>query len=281
MRIIKNIRPMRKWGEGHRHRGLEIGFVPTMGALHDGHLSLIRAARRRCDTVVVSIFVNPAQFGPNEDFKRYPRDAEGDAAICRAEKVDILFRPMVNAIYPEGHQTRIGIKPHDEILEGASRPGHFAGVATIVAKLFQIIQPQAAIFGQKDYQQTVVIKQLVRDLNFPVKIIVCPTVREDNGLAMSSRNRYLSMEERRAALILFRALQNGKELIRRGERDAATVRGSMIRMIRREKTTQIDYVVLAHPESLHSISRIEGPVVLLLAVWIGKTRLIDNLLVKG
>jgi pantoate--beta-alanine ligase len=281
MKIIQSIPRMQKWAQERRARRASIGFVPTMGALHEGHLSLIRAARRRCDAVVVSIFVNPAQFGPDEDFRRYPRDAEGDAALCRVEKADILFMPTADAIYPEGHQTRIEIKPHDEILEGAFRPGHFSGVATIVAKLFQIIQPQAAIFGQKDYQQTIVVGQLVRDLNFPVKIVVGPTVREDDGLAMSSRNRYLSTGERRAARILFKALQSGKALVHRGVREAATVRSAMIRMIRREKTAKIDYVVLAHPESLRPVYRIEGPVVLLLAVWIGQTRLIDNLLVKG
>jgi pantoate--beta-alanine ligase len=281
MKIIKNIRQMQTWAERSNRRGRTIGFVPTMGALHEGHRSLMRAARKRCDAVVVSIFVNPAQFGPNEDYARYPRDAKGDAALCRREKVDLLFTPATETVYPKGHDTQIRVGRIGEVLEGAFRPGHFSGVATVVAKLFQIVRPDAAFFGQKDYQQTVVIKQLVRDLNFPVRIVVGPTVREDDGLAMSSRNRYLSKGERQAARILFKALRGGRALVRRGERDAATVRSAMIRIIRRERTAKIDYVALAHPESLQPISRIRGPVVLLLAVRIGKTRLIDNLLLKG
>lgn len=271
---------MQKWAQERRARGASIGFVPTMGALHEGHLSLIRAARRRCDAVVVSIFVNPAQFGPDEDFRRYPRDVEGDAALCRREKVDLLFTPATETVYPKGHDTQIRVGRIGEVLEGAFRPGHFSGVATVVAKLFQIVRPDAAFFGQKDYQQTVVIKQLVRDLNFPVRTVVAPTVRENDGLAMSSRNRYLSMEERRAAPILFKALQKGKALLQQGERDATTIQEEITRGIRQEPMAKIDYVSVAHPDTLEEVSRIEGPIVLLLAVWIGKTRLIDNVMVK-
>lgn len=280
MKIIKSIRQMQSWAEQRRGRGKTIGFVPTMGALHEGHHSLMRAARRRCDAVVVSIFVNPAQFGPNEDYARYPRDAKGDAALCRLEKVDILFMPTAEAIYPEGHQTTISVKPLGDGLEGAFRPNHFSGVAAVVAKLFQIVKPQMAFFGQKDYQQTVVIRRLVQDLHFPVKIIVCPTVREKDGLAMSSRNRYLSSEGRRAARILFKAMQLGRDQIREGKRNAAAVRNEMTRWIRQEPLAKIDYVAITHPETLEEVLHIKGPVVLLLAVRIGKTRLIDNLLLK-
>lgn len=280
MKIITSLRRMQQWTEEQRRRDKTIGFVPTMGALHEGHRSLMRAARNRSDAVVVSIFVNPTQFGPNEDFNRYPRDPKGDAALCRAEKADLLFMPTAEAIYPEGHDTKVLVGRIGKVLEGALRPGHFSGVATVVAKLFQIVRPDVAFFGQKDYQQTVVIKQMAHDLNFPVKIVVKPTVREKDGLAMSSRNRYLSSEERRSARVLFKALQLGRDQIRKGRRNAAAVRNEMTRRIRQEPLAKIDYVAINHPETLGEISRIGGPVVLLLAVRIGRTRLIDNLLVK-
>ena len=280
MKIIKTIRQMQQWAEQQRRRGKTIGFVPTMGALHGGHRSLLRAARSRSDAVVMSIFVNPTQFGPNEDYTRYPRDPKGDAALCRAEKVDILFMPTAAAVYPEGHDTKILAGRIGEVLEGAVRPGHFSGVATVVAKLFQIVRPDVAFFGQKDYQQTIVVRRLVRDLNFPVKIVVCPTLREPDGLAMSSRNRYLSAGERNAAIVLFKALQKGRERIGQGERDPAAVRDAMTLLIQEQPPARIDYVAIVHPETLQEVAQIEGPVVLLLAVWIGKTRLIDNLLVR-
>jgi pantoate--beta-alanine ligase len=280
MKIIKSIRQLREWADQQQRRGKTIGFVPTMGALHEGHRSLMRAARKRCDAVVVSLFVNPAQFGPNEDFNRYPRDPKGDAALCRREKADIFFMPTAEAIYPEGHDTKVLVGRIGEVLEGALRPGHFSGVATVVAKLFQIVQPDVAFFGQKDYQQTVVIKQVARDLNFPVKIVVCPTVREPDGLAMSSRNRYLSAEERDASRVLFKALQKGRERIQEGERDSAVIRDAMSVLIQEEPRAQIEYAVVAHPETLQEPPRIDCPVVLLLAVRIGRTRLIDNLWVK-
>ncbi|MBI3995271.1 MAG: pantoate--beta-alanine ligase, partial [Nitrospirae bacterium] len=205
---------------------------------------------------------------------------KGDSALCRREKVDILFMPTAGAVYPEGHDTKILVGRIGDVLEGAVRPGHFSGVATVVAKLFQIITPEIAFFGQKDYQQTVVIKRLAQDLNFPVKIVVCPTVREKDGLAMSSRNRYLSDGEREAARFLFKALQKGRERIGQGERDAAAVRDAMALLIQEQPQEQIDYATVVHPETLQEVSKIKGPVVLLLAVRIGKTRLIDNLLVK-
>ena len=280
MKIIKSIRQMWIWTDRQRRRGSTIGFVPTMGALHEGHRSLMRVGGKRSEAVVVSIFVNPTQFGPNEDFSRYPRDAKGDAALCRRENMDALFMPTADAIYPEGHDTQILVGRIGEVLEGAFRPGHFSGVATVVAKLFQMIRPDIAFFGQKDYQQTVVIKQLVRDLNFPVKIVTCPTVRENDGLAMSSRNRYLSPEERKASRVLFESLQKGRERIQKGEREAAAVRDGMALLIQEQPLARIEYVAIVHPDTLKEVVRIEGPVVLLLAVWIGKTRLIDNLWVR-
>lgn len=280
MKIIKSIRRIRTWTERQRRNGATIGLVPTMGALHEGHLSLVRMARQRCDAVVVSLFVNPAQFGPNEDYTRYPRDLKTDAALCRREIVDTLFTPAARAVYPEGSTTKILMGRIGEVLEGSSRPGHFSGVATVVAKLFQIVRPDIAFFGQKDYQQTVVVKQLVRDLNFPVKIVAGPTIRENDGLAMSSRNRYLSVEERKASRVLFAALRKGRDRIRQGEREASAVRDAMAALIQGQPLARIDYVAIAHPFTLKEVARIEGPVVLLLAVWIGQTRLIDNVLVK-
>jgi len=280
MKIIKSLSRMNQWAEGQRRRSQTIGFVPTMGALHEGHGSLMRAARKRCDAVVVSIFVNPTQFGPNEDYARYPRDAKGDAAHCRAEKVDILFMPSAGDVYPEGHDTKIVVGRVGEVLEGAVRQGHFSGVATVVAKLFEIVRPEIAFFGQKDYQQTVVIKRMARDLNFPIKIVIGPTVREKDGLAMSSRNRYLSVEERNASRVLFKALQKGRERVGEGERDPAAIRDAMTLLIQEEPRAEIEYAVAAHPETLQEPTRIDGPVVLLLAVRIGRTRLIDNLPVK-
>jgi len=268
---------MRAWAEQQRRHGVISGLVPTMGALHEGHLSLMRTARRRCNVVAVSIFVNPTQFAPNEDFRRYPRNPAADTALCRREKIDVLFMPTVETVFSEGHDTRIGVGRLGRILEGASRPGHFSGVATVVAKLFQITRPDIAFFGHKDYQQTLVIEQLVRDLNFPVKIAVCPTVRERDGLAMSSRNRYLSIPERRAARVLFVALREGRERIRRGEKHPEAVRHAMAATIRREPLADIDYVAVVHPRTLDPVKRIQGPVALLLAVRIGKIRLIDNL----
>jgi pantoate--beta-alanine ligase len=280
MKIIRGLLPMRAWAEKQRRRGRVSGLVPTMGALHEGHLSLMRKARHRCDVVAVSLFVNPTQFGPNEDFRRYPRNPAADSALCRREKMDVLFMPTVESVFPQGHDTRIGVGRIGLILEGASRPGHFSGVATVVAKLFQITRPDFAFFGRKDYQQTLVIEQLARDLNFPVKIAVCPTVRERDGLAMSSRNCYLSIRERRAARVLFLALQEGSERIRRGEKYAAAVRVAMTAMIRREPLADMEYAVVVHPRTLDPVKMIQGPVALLLAVRIGKTRLIDNLLVE-
>ncbi|WP_448605309.1 pantoate--beta-alanine ligase [Thermoflexus hugenholtzii] len=254
------------------------GFVPTMGYLHEGHLSLVRRARAENDRVAVSIFVNPTQFGPHEDYARYPRDLERDLRLLEPLGVDLVFVPSVEEMYPPGFQTWVIVEEVSRPLEGASRPGHFRGVATVVAKLFNILQPDRAYFGQKDAQQTVVIRRMVQDLNIPVEIVICPTVREPDGLAMSSRNTYLSPEERRAATVLFRALQAAKARYEAGERDAERLREAMREVIRAEPLARIDYVSVAHPETLQELERVEGPALLSLAVYIGTTRLIDNIM---
>lgn len=254
------------------------GFVPTMGYLHEGHLSLVRRARAENDRVAVSIFVNPTQFGPHEDYARYPRDLERDLRLLEPLGVDLVFVPSVEEMYPPGFQTWVIVEEVSRPLEGASRPGHFRGVATVVAKLFNILQPDRAYFGQKDAQQTVVIRRMVQDLNIPVEIVICPTVREPDGLAMSSRNTYLNPEERRAAMVLFRALQAAKARYEAGERDAERLREAMREVIRAEPLARIDYVSVAHPETLQELERVEGPALLSLAVYIGTTRLIDNLM---
>jgi pantoate--beta-alanine ligase len=254
------------------------GFVPTMGYLHEGHLSLVRRARAENDRVAVSIFVNPTQFGPHEDYARYPRDLERDLRLLEPLGVDLVFVPSVEEMYPPGFQTWVIVEEVSRPLEGASRPGHFRGVATVVAKLFNILQPDRAYFGQKDAQQTVVIRRMVQDLNIPVEIVICPTVREPDGLAMSSRNTYLNPEERRAATALFRALQAAKARYEAGERDAERLREAMREVIRAEPLARIDYVSVAHPETLQELERVEGPALLSLAVYIGTTRLIDNLM---
>jgi len=254
------------------------GFVPTMGYLHEGHLSLVRRARAENDRVAVSIFVNPTQFGPHEDYARYPRDLERDLRLLEPLGVDLVFVPSVEEMYPPGFQTWVIVEEVSRPLEGASRPGHFRGVATVVAKLFNILQPDRAYFGQKDAQQTVVIRRMVQDLNIPVEIVICPTVREPDGLAMSSRNTYLNPEERRAATVLFRALQAAKARYEAGERDAERLREAMREVIRAEPLARIDYVSVAHPETPRELEQVEGPALLSLAVYIGTTRLIDNIM---
>ncbi|MDK2816559.1 MAG: pantoate--beta-alanine ligase [Moorella sp. (in: firmicutes)] len=248
-----------------------------MGYLHEGHLTLARTAREQNDVVIMSIFVNPTQFGPGEDLERYPRDLERDQKLAAAAGVDAIFAPAVAEMYPPGYATYVQVEGLTEVLCGASRPGHFRGVATVVSKLFNIVQPDRAYFGLKDYQQAVVIKRLVRDLNFPVDIITVPTVRESDGLALSSRNKYLSPEERQSALSLYRALNIGADLIRSGERRAAVVREAMAQEILSRPGTRIDYVAVNDAETLEPLDEIKGRVLLALAVWVGNTRLIDNL----
>ena len=280
MKIVRSIPEMKREIARFHRKGRIIGLVPTMGALHEGHRSLVRMARRECDVVVVSLFVNPTQFGPNEDYERYPRDLKGDAQQCKAAGADLLFAPTARQIYPQGHRTLVAVRGLGEVLEGASRPGHFAGVATIVLKLLNIVKPAKAYFGQKDYQQTVVIRRMVEDLNLDIGIRVGPTVREPDGLAMSSRNRYLSTSERRAAACLWKALQEGKAMIRNGERDAAKVRSVLSHRIAQEPLAKIDYITVVDRKTLEEIKEIHGPSLLALSVWIGRTRLIDNVKVR-
>ncbi|MEZ4769663.1 MAG: pantoate--beta-alanine ligase [Caldilineales bacterium] len=255
-----------------------VGLVPTMGFLHDGHLSLVRRAREECESVVVSIFVNPTQFGPNEDLATYPRDLDRDLALLEAAGADLVWTPTVEVMYPPGFQTHVEVEYVSRGLEGERRPGHFRGVATVVAKLFAAVQPQRAYFGQKDAQQAVVIRQMCRDLSFPVQVVICPIVREADGLAMSSRNTYLHGDERIAATVLHRALTAARSAFEAGSRDAETLRRIMADTIDGEPLARRQYVSCADPLTL---AELNGPVeraLLSMAVYIGKTRLIDNLL---
>ncbi len=280
MQIIKTIKDMQALSRKLRAEKKTIGFVPTMGALHEGHLSLVRRSKEENAVTVVSIFVNPTQFGPKEDFKQYPRDMEGDLKKLSSLNADAVFIPENNEIYPEGFPASINIGHIGEILCGVSRPGHFNGVATVVAKLFNIVIPHRAYFGQKDFQQSVVIKKLVRELDFNIDIIVCPTVRESDGLAMSSRNSYLSQEERKAALVLYRALKHGEGLIDKGIDDLSHIKKEMEAVIKSELLATIEYIEVVNPQSLEEMENIKKPVAICLAVKIGTTRLIDNLIVQ-
>jgi pantoate--beta-alanine ligase len=256
-----------------------LGLVPTMGALHDGHLSLIRRARQDCASVVVSVFVNPTQFGASEDLSAYPRDLARDAALAERAGADVVWAPHVEDVYPPGFQTRVQVESLTQPLEGLHRPGHFQGVATIVAKLFNVVQPQRAYFGQKDAQQAMVVRRMAQDLNFPLEVVVCPTVREPDGLALSSRNAYLNPNERRAAPVLFRALSAAAEAFEAGEREADRLRQRMERTLAAEPLARPQYVSVADPETLLELSGSVGRALLSMAVHIGATRLIDNLLV--
>jgi pantoate--beta-alanine ligase len=247
-----------------------------MGYLHEGHLSLIRRAREECRHVVVSIFVNPTQFGPNEDLARYPRDLERDLSLIEPLGVDVVWTPTAEEMYPQGYQTWVEVEAMTRPLEGAMRPGHFRGVTTVVAKLFNAVQPHKAYFGQKDAQQAAVIRRMTLDLNFPIEIVVCPTVREADGLAMSSRNVYLSPEQRQAATVLFRSLSAAKELYDAGERNAEKLRKKMMEVLAAEPLAEVQYVSCADYDTLEELSEITGKALLSMAVFIGKTRLIDN-----
>ena len=281
MRRIQTVHAMRSWSGGLQREGVTIGLVPTMGALHEGHRSLIRAARLACDASAVSIFVNPLQFGPLEDFDRYPRSLAQDLRLCQSAGVDAVFIPRAQEMYPPDFETAVSVQRLTRRYEGLSRPGHFGGVTTVVMKLLNIVRPDKAFFGQKDYQQTVVVERLVKDLNLDTEIVVRPTVRETDGLALSSRNRHLSPEERKAATVLYRALSDGRELIRAGERSVKKVEAAMTRLIWAEPLARLDYLAVADPITLDEVRSVRGRVVLLLAVWIGKSRLIDNLIVTA
>jgi len=263
------------------HRRGHVGFVPTMGYLHEGHLQLVRAARKQSDFVVVSIFVNPIQFGPKEDYRRYPRDFRRDRRRLETAGTDVVFCPTVKEMYPEGFATFVTVERLGDGLCGASRPGHFRGVATVVTKLFNVVLPDVAVFGAKDAQQAFVIRRMARDLGYHTRIAILPTARERDGLAMSSRNVYLSREERAEAPVLHRSLVLARNLIRRGERSAAKVKAAMRRMIRRESGGRIDYVEIVDTDELRPVRTIEGEVLVALAVFLGKTRLIDNVVVRA
>ena len=280
MEIIERILDMQRWSDAERRQGRRIALVPTMGALHEGHLSLVRDGKMRGDRVVVSLFVNPAQFAPQEDFASYPRDFERDRELLNDTGIDVLFHPAVEEIYPEGFDTQIEIRELSRPLCGAVRRGHFSGVATVVAKLFNIVRPHVAIFGCKDYQQLQIIRRLVRDLKFDVEVIGHPTVREADGLAMSSRNAYLDPAERKAALCLYRSLRHAEEMIRLGERRGAAIVDAARGEIAREALARIEYVSLCDPESLREIDPVQDAALLALAVRIGKARLIDNIILK-
>lgn len=279
-RVIRSVRTMTAWSLALHREGVVIGVVPTMGALHDGHRSLIRRARLSCDAVVVSLFVNPSQFGPGEDFSRYPRPTRADAALCREEGVDVLFMPSREAVYPQGFQTTVTVRELAGRWEGAKRPGHFDGVATVVTKLFGLVRPHVAFFGQKDFQQSVLVRRLVEDLNLGVRIVVCPTVRERDGLALSSRNRYLTPVQRRSAPVLHEALQAGRTAILRGIRFGSQIGRAMRGVIETDPKVTVDYLAVCDPDTLEPLPRVTKSAVLLGAVRLGRVRLIDNLLVR-
>ncbi len=274
--IIRDPAVMRARAEDLRRDGRKLGVVPTMGALHEGHLSLLRAARARCDVLILTIFVNPTQFGPSEDLSRYPRDEAGDLAKARACGIDLAFCPDAAAMYPQGAQTFVEVRELQQPLCGASRPGHFAGVATIVTKLFHITQPHLAMFGEKDYQQLAIIRRMTRDLDFGIEIASAPIVREPDGLAMSSRNAYLSPEQRRAALALSRGLAAAEARHQAGERDAAPLVAAARAPLEGEPLVRIDYVELRDADDLSQVSHVSRKVVLAMAAFVGMTRLIDN-----
>jgi pantoate--beta-alanine ligase len=281
MEIIRIPRIMQDTAKGHSLRGKSTGFVPTMGALHEGHLSLVRRARQENDISVVSIFVNPIQFGPSEDFQKYPRDIEGDAEKLRGEGVDILFMPDIAAMYPKGFVTHVEVGEISEKLCGAFRPGHFRGVATVVAKLFNIVKPVRAYFGQKDFQQTVVIGKMVKDLAMDIDVVTCPTIRERDGLAMSSRNAYLNEGHREASTVIYRCLREASDLIKSGIIEIQAVKKAMHEELLREPAVSgVDYAGIYDPETLNEPSEIKEAMLLAVAVRIGDTRLIDNIVIN-
>jgi len=278
MEIAKTIKSMATLAQSARSRGETIGLVPTMGALHIGHISLIKAARSQTDFVVVSIFVNPSQFGPKEDLETYPRPFDADLAICKRENADVVFAPTVEEMYPHENLTCVKVEKLTEPLCGRDRPWHFPGVTTVCTKLFNIVRPDIAFFGQKDAQQAIVVKQMVADLNIPLEIAVCPTVREPSGLAVSSRNKYLTKQQKKDAALLYAALKNCENMIHAGTTDAKTLIARMTESIRRIPSAKIDYISIVDAGTLGDIPNAEGNVLIALAVRFGKARLIDNIL---
>ncbi len=281
MQIVEHPERMQTLADQLRLQEKRIGLVPTMGALHEGHLSLMRRCRSENDTSVMSLFVNPLQFDQKGDLRAYPRDLEGDLRKAESVGMDLVFAPAEQAMYPGGFQTHVNVEELAQRWEGASRPGHFRGVATVVTKLLNVVKPHRAYFGQKDYQQALVVKRMVQDLNLDVEIVVMPIVRDPDGLALSSRNVNLSAEERTAALALHRSLAFVEERVRAGEHDAKAIVEGVRRIIEREPLARVDYVACCDPQTLEPLDRIEGTILFALAVWVGNTRLIDNALVTG
>jgi pantoate--beta-alanine ligase len=280
MKIIRNIKEQQKYSVDLKRLKQKIGFVPTMGFLHEGHLSLIDSAKELSHKVVASIFVNPTQFGEGEDYGKYPRDEKRDLDKLEERKVDAVFIPTEKEMYPGGFQTSCQVQELTKKHCGKSRPGHFKGVTTIVLKLFNIIQPDLALFGEKDYQQYIIIKRMTKDLNLPIEIVASPIIREKDGLAVSSRNTYLNPEQRDAATVLYKSLLKAKDLIRKGNRDVISLKKEMEKIIDSKNNTRVDYINFVDPQNLENVKNIEKPTRILMAVWVGNTRLIDNMEVK-
>jgi len=280
MKVLQTVQDTRSASREARRRGKRIGFVPTMGALHEGHLSLVRAAKAQCDTVAVSIFVNPTQFGPNEDFSKYPRSFDRDRQLLDEAGVDLLFAPSTEEMYPSGAVTYVTVEELSNKLCGKSRPGHFRGVTTVVSALFHIVEPDAAFFGQKDAAQVAIIRRMVRDLNIPVEIVVCPIVREPDGLAMSSRNAYLNPQQRRSALVLSRALRQIESAFNKRERSASKLIEVGTQVFAEEPSVRLDYLEIVDPENLDAVEQINSPALVAVAAIVGTTRLIDNVVLR-
>jgi pantoate--beta-alanine ligase len=280
MKVVEKIKNLKELIAQAKAAGKKIGFVPTMGALHAGHFSLIKAAKEQTDFVVVSIFVNPTQFGPAEDFDKYPKTLDADTAGCEKLGVDIIFVPSISEIYPSKNLTWVNVEKLTEPLCGKSRPGHFRGVATVCAKLFNIVEPDIAFFGQKDAQQSIVVKQMIADLNMPLQIVVCPTVRESDGLAMSSRNKYLNAEERKDAALIYAALQEAELFIKAGHRKSSELIGEMEKILKISNRIKIEYISILDSRTLEEIDRAKGKVLIAIAAKLGQARLIDNIILN-
>ncbi len=280
MKIVNKVRQMQVLSDKFKKEGKKIAFVPTMGYFHKGHLSLMERGRKLADILVISIFVNPIQFGPGEDFREYPRDLERDLSLAEGVGVDVVFIPEAEEMYPPDYQTYLEVTGLTQHLCGLFRPGHFRGVTTVVAKLFNIVKPDIALFGLKDYQQYIVIKRMVRDLNYDIEVVGCPIIREEDGLAMSSRNTYLTPEQRKSALCLYQGIKLAERLVREGQRDAKIIIKEVIDYIESKPYTQIDYVKICHPETLDDLEYLNDKALLALAVRVGKARLIDNTILE-
>jgi pantoate--beta-alanine ligase len=281
MKVAKTIKSVRKLVKAARSEGKKIGFVPTMGALHIGHISLIEKAAKQCNFVIVSIFVNPTQFGPSEDFRKYPRPFKSDLAVCRKAGVDVVFVPTSQEMYPGENLTWTNVEKLTEPLCGRARPGHFRGVATVCTKLFNIVTPDVAYFGQKDAQQALVIKRMVADLNMPLKIVVCPTARQADGVAVSSRNKYLNKQQKKDATYIYKALKKCESLIKTGTKNKKIIIGEMKKILKQVQSIKIEYISIVDADTLQNIEKITGKVLSAVAVKIGSTRLIDNIVVDA